>query len=616
MRRQFFLEHLPSPALEVLFEGLSYADTATACCVSRAWNRTLCTQNRWLWSSLVFDTDRLGVSLSSAAVRAVASKARDELRSVTFRDAHATLLYDNGQAGTAAGVLLGLCATAPTLAHVGVPEADLAMVRDMLEASPCLASLDVACLFLGPEDVMHHQFATVVTHPAVRVRKLEMRSEDMGTSAAALLMSAVAVMHTQTAWLEAVSVTWEINPFNGMFAQRCSMEDEAGPAFVAAVAACPRLKDVHVPRLLASDTYERVAHALAAHGDLSEVTVSIVRSDALHYLGAVLAHLTPAGLGHLSLSADEFGLIPGTDVAALDDDASIQACEMLLRSYLPSATALRKLTITCGDFGGRGLLEARVWPVLASFESLTSLEIRGVTSELLEMIQTLPAGLTSLSLCGTTERGLRPNSNYLRFDVHLAEVLRKARHVTSLTLSDFIWGQPEFWALANHVRSSKCKAHNLVLNNVMNHDQANMDYGNNNSTGSTWALLASALWCNESVSQLTIRPVPDECAKALADGLRGARRLRELTLGVHLGPPSRYRLGPGGPISEEGVDALVDGFKHNDSLSLLRIVAFAMERPEHITGLRALMKRTVHRRAAKGNGKSSDQVQVKWEGQS
>jgi hypothetical protein len=332
-------------------------------------------------------------------------------------------------------------------------------------------------------------------------------------------------------------------------------------------------------------------------------------------MGAVLQHLIPAGLGHMSLSADEFGLIPGTDLGALDDDASIQACEMLLRSYLPSATALRKLTITCGDFGGRGLLEARMWPVLASFESLTSLEVRGVTSELLEMIQTLPAGLTSLSLCGTTERGLRPNSDNLRFDVHLAKVLRKARHVTSLTLSDFVWGPPEFWALANHVRSSKCKAHNLVLNNVMNRDQVNMDQGNI-STGSTWSLLASALWCNESVSQLTIRPVPDECAKALADGLRGARWLRELTLGINLAPPSCYLPGPGGPLSHEGVGALVNGFKHNDSLSLLRVVAFAMERPEHITQLRALMKRTVHMRAAQGNGKSSDQVQVIWEGQS
>ena len=602
MRRQFLLEHLPNPALEVLFEGLSYAEIATACCVSRAWNRTLCTQNRWLWSSLVFDTDRLGVSLSAAAVRAVASKARDELRSVTFRDANATLLYEN-EAGTAAGVLLGLCATAPTLAHVGVPQADLAMVRDMLEASPCLARLDVACLFLGPEDVMHHQFATLVTHPAVRVKKLEMRSQDMGTSPAALLLSAVAVMHTQTAWLEAVSVF--TYPYTGMVVQRCSMEDEAGQALVAAVAACPRLKDVHMPRLLASDTYERVAHALAAHGDLSEVTVSITRSDALHYLGAVFQHLTPAGLGHLSLSADDSRLMPVTAVEALD--AIIQ--------HLPSATTLRKLTITCGDFGGHELLEARVWPVLASCESLKSLEVRGVTSELLEMIQTLPAGLTSLSLCGTTERGLRPNSDNLRFDVNLAKVLRKARHVTSLTLSDFVWGPPEFWALANHVRSSKCKAHNLVLNNVMNRDQVNMDQGNI-STGSTWSLLASALWCNESVSQLTIRPVPDECAKALADGLRGARWLRELTLGINLAPPSCYLPGPGGPLSHEGVGALVNGFQHNDSLSLLRVVAFAMERPEHITQLRALMKRTVHMRAAQGNGKSSDQVQVIWEGQS
>ena len=597
----FYLEQLPSPALEAVFGSLTYAETATACCVSRAWNRALCTQFRSLWSTLVFDSRRLGVPLSAEAVRAVASKARDELRSVTFPDPHATLLYgDSGEAGSAAPVVLGLCATAPTLTHVGVPEADLGIVRDMLEASASLTRLDVACLFVRPEEVARGHATEVLTHPALRVRKLEVRTEDVSTTAAAILQSVVAAMQMQTVWLEAVSVLWGFSigdPYQ-MVMDRCSLQDEAGAAFVAAVAACPRLKEAHVPELLTADAYGELVKALVAHGDLGAATVTVVLKDTGHYLDAVLAHLLPAGLGNLRLTPGKL-MLPAHDVPA-----DVFAARL---GRQPEAPALRHLTITGCDFGAP-YHAANVWPALTTCESLSSLVVCGATAELLALMACvdLPAGLASLTLSGVNEAGNRPRSAFDSdvMTLRLAAVLRKAQHVASLTFSNFVWGRPEFCALADHLRSSKCQTRRLVITDITQF----LNIKNN-----VWNLLACALWRNNSVEELTIRPVTDEVGLALADALRGARFLRELTLGVNLCDAVWFDALK--HISEEGMTALVEGFLCNDSLQSLNFLVSSTDRLTHLSQLRARMKRAVYTRACKEYGLSTDQVNVTWVGE-
>ena len=88
----FRIERLPDGARDVLFALLTRPEAARACCVSRAWNRALCTAARHLWAELDFAAPFFPARVTREVVRGACAKARDALRAVTLPCAYFSAL--------------------------------------------------------------------------------------------------------------------------------------------------------------------------------------------------------------------------------------------------------------------------------------------------------------------------------------------------------------------------------------------------------------------------------------------------------------------------------------------------------------------------------------------
>jgi hypothetical protein len=618
----FHVDALPDEARDTLFRAFTYDTAARACCVSRAWNRAFGTHARHLWAELVFDARHLGVPLTDAVVRGVAAKARDALTSITMPE---TLLFGpHGQAGGASsGLVLSLCASHPALTHVLLPDADARVVREVLHASSTLTCLEVGRLWLSPEEVTYGDALAVLTHPALRVRRLHvhycvMAAEQVG-GPHGLLTVAAAAMQTQTDWLEAVSVTWD-----NMVAYQ--VDDDGAPeevinrhptragenrgpngvaAFVAAVAACGRLAEVNAPRMLTADAFSSVMEALVMHNSFTaeRVAISVEPVDGEHYLPAVLHHLPR--LARLSLvGAERFPHLADTD--ALAYDAAMRA----LAVHLPSAPALRHLVITGGDSLSCDACAALFTAVAAS--GVTELELRGASAhQLRELARSgLPPGLTSLTVANApASPGLYGDPDFAHRA--LVALLHSAAHVRSLSFVDCAWSSDNVWAVAKLLASSNCRVRRLTLTNV---DSSTRTTGGD--TQHHWGPLTSALWVNSTLEELSVSPVHDDCAGAFADGIRGARGLRKFTAGVALADGSVNNPRGGNWLGPCGMGLLAEGFRYNSTLRSLCVVAHTVQRVSDLGEVRNTLLSVRKRRAERGRGTAHDEVHVSWAGAS
>jgi hypothetical protein len=538
----FFLEALPDLARDTLFHALTYNTAAVACCVSRAWNRQFATHARHLWAELVFDTCHLDGPITDAVVRGVAAKARDALTRITLPK---TLLYGSrGEAGCASSTVPALCAAHPALAHVVLPEADLGVVRDVLASSAALVCVEVDRLCINADEVTDGHALLVLTNPALRVGRLDVHQhatqEDTlvhgGGTASWVLSAAAAAMQAQAAWLEEVRVSCDAvveygGPFGVSVARAGEESSDGAPAFVAAVAACRRLAKVNAPGMLTASAFSSVMAALAVHDNFAAEGVNVETGDPEHYLPAVVQHLLPR-LACLSVAG------PGNRYSYnLNEDinAAHNAAMCDLAAHLSSAPALRYLSVT----GGESLSFTacrQLFIAVASSASVTELKVRRATAEQLNMLANIgmPAGLTSLTIVGlVTSPELAPA---------LGMLLDAAAHVDSLSFKDCSWDREDFWALASHLATAQhSRVRRLTLTNV--------DWM---LVPGAWGPLASALWVNSTLEELTVSPMHDACASALADGIRLSRGLKVFTAGVALAdsmqifdedpPPARRRL--------------------------------------------------------------------------
>ena len=268
-RFKFDLALLPDDVRDDIFSHLTYNAAAVACCVSRSWLALFNTRARHLWSRLDFDQARFSVPVTQDVVRGVLAKARDSLVSLAnVPEEHLRLLP-------------GIVALSPALAFIhtsGTAACRPELALDMLQASQGgLLSLRVGLLSLWTDVVCTDATMRLVTHPAVAVERLEVRSslcvpgiwED--NSADKMLASASVAMHAQSAHLEAVTVRWEMNqpPDHDDRDEDAVWPPPRAPdaaegtlAFTAAVVACPLLRMVHVPFLMHAGAFANVAEAL------------------------------------------------------------------------------------------------------------------------------------------------------------------------------------------------------------------------------------------------------------------------------------------------------------------------------------------------------------------
>jgi hypothetical protein len=409
-------------------------------------------------------------------------------------------------------------------------------------------------------------------------------------------------MQAQAAWLEEVSVSCDgfvayEGPFGGGLARAGEESGDGASAFVAAVAACRRLEKVNAPGMLTASAFSSVMAAFAAHDNFAaeDVATWVEPGEAKHYLPAVVQHLLPR-LARLSVAGpgNRYSYNLNEGVNAAHDTAMCN-----LAAHLPSAPALRYLSIT----GGESLSFTtcrQLFVAVASSASVTKLKVRHATAEQLHLLANigLPAGLTSLTIAGLeASPELAPA---------LGALLDAAAHVDSLSFADCSWDRDDFWALAEHLATAQnSRVRRLTLTNV---DRMLV-------TGA-WGPLASALWVNSTLEELTVSPMHDACANALADGIRLARGLKVFTAGVALADSIQIfvdRPGPAGAwLSPLGMDALADGFRWNRSLRSLSVVANVVQRVRDFSAVNNLLHGVRDRRAARGTGMPDDEVHVSW----
>jgi hypothetical protein len=620
-RQLFFVEKLDDVARDNVFRFLTYDTAAVACCVSRAWNRAFATHARHLWSDLTFDARHLDVPITADVVRGVASKARDDLKRISMP---AELLYGaNGQAGSASTLVLGLCVVHPALSHVVMHDADERVVRDLLHASSGVACLEVGRLWLAPGEVTNGDALQLLTHPSLRVKHLYLHSsrasvQGQVNGANGMLSAAAVAMHTQSDWLEAVSVVWDTKlpgeeDYMGMHIHhptppRAGDDDGGVTAFAAAVAACARLAEVNAPRMLTDEAFSSVTAALATHTNFEAAGVTLAPVDASAYLPAVTEHLLPR-LTRLSITGGiDTMMTPGAyggGAATAGTAYNMAMCELALN--LPNnALNLRHLVITAG--GAMSLDTCRdLFTGVAASATITEQELRCATAAQVHALARagLPAGLTSLSV----HSGSASPAGY-ELARALVALLDASAHVTALSFTDWQWGRDEFWALADFLASRKCGLRRLTLTNV---EATNAQ----EPSATNWNPVASALWVNASLEELTVTPVHDACVHVLSDGLRRSRSLRAFTAGVSLAHGALWAA-PSGPnwLGPFGMDALADGFRHNSSLRSLHVVASTVASVHDMYRARDFLRQTRDKRAARGRGGPHDEVHVLWAGAS
>ena len=569
---------LPDGVREVIFSHLTYNAAAVACCVSRSWNSIFSTRARHLWSHLDFHHARFSVPITQDVVRGVLAKARDALVSLAnVPEEHLHLLP-------------GIVALSPALAFIhtsGTAACRPELALDMLQASQGgLLSLRVGLLSLWTDAMCKHATLQLLTHPAVAVERLEVRSSVYGqeNSADKMLASASVAMHAQAAHLEAVTVRWEMNQipdhddrdeeddgYHYLFWPRPRAPDaaEGTLAFTAAVAACPLLRVVNVPSLLHAGVFANVAEAMAprVHGSLTLDDPE----DVAHYLPGVARHFL-SRLTSLTVNSTL------TNTPVLLDPPLCDAFAQLGASLreLGAAAPLRRLVLSMT--GSVSTLEAEQFFDGLATTSITELEVH---SGLRQTLQSSAQPFEHLGVLAAS--GLPPTLERLTIvgelkEGDMAPIIRAVESVSTLRHLTFLecnWFDTQNEAvLAAHLASPACTLRSLDLQGCVfgTYDM----HGCHSYMPGSMRFLAGALWANTSLRELSVLPVTGDVALSLASALPGAR-LVALTVHLHsleLDPYRHY------DCTLAHVEALANTVRNSATMRRLRVVAKAWRTKE------------------------------------
>ena len=564
-RFKFDLALLPDGVRDVIFSHLTYNAAAVACCVSRSWLALFSTRARHLWSRL--DFHRFSVPVTQDVVRGVLAKARDSLVSLAnVPEEHLHLLP-------------GIVALSPALAIIhtsGTAACRPELALHMLQASQgSLLSLRVGFLSLWTDAMCKHATLQLLTHPAVAVERLEVRSSAYGreNSADKMLASASVAMHAQAAHLEAVTVRWEMaqppdyDDYDDVAIwprPRALDASEGTLAFTAAVAACPLLRVVNVPSLLHAGVFANVAEAMAprVHGSLTLEDPD----DVAHHLPGVARHLL-SRLTSLTVNATPPDIYAPVGLGPLLCDAITELGASLRE--LGAAAPLRRLVLTMTDFVSTRAA-SELFDGLAT-TSITELEVHSGRRQTLQSsaqpfehlgvlaASGLPPTLERLTIVGELNEG------------DMAPIIRAVESASTLRQLTFLecnWFDTQNEAvLAAHLASPACTLSSLDLQGCVSgtYDM----HGRHSYMPGSMRFLAGALWANTSLRELSVVPITSDVALSLASALPGARLV---ALTVHLDSLERdaFRYYD---CTLAHVEALANTVRNSATMRRLRVVA-------------------------------------------
>lgn len=313
----FRIELLPDAARDALFRALLRDEVARACCVCRAWNRSLSLRARHLWSDICFDAAHFGIDVTDAVVRGAAAKGGDALRSLSALPR------------AALHVLPSLSARHPALGCVRLVDAHSTATADELgallsacdvvqelHASICVSTYDM------PDDNDNNLLPVLLQHPSLRMRSLRVDVFGIAPNAEGVFLPCVAAaLQTHAPWLVELRIVLFDN----------DAQFDIGPAveaFAAALSACATLKELALHDVFTRAAFDVVARALANHRALA---LHFIDLDFADHAESSVAHLMPAAVSSLRLVDVRFG---GPSLAVMNEavrtSANLEELELSL----------------------------------------------------------------------------------------------------------------------------------------------------------------------------------------------------------------------------------------------------------------------------------------------